>query len=490
MWLSGGKKGFSMILMCAPFNAIWKEVANSITESTGEKISAWIGPGASSSGLKMRAESYDAITMNGPAYDEVCLSPTVNVADISSESLYSALKIYDRCDQGGKLSTSERMYLFQRQVSFAKGLLEEQNVTQIVFSNIPHLPYDYALYLAAQLGSIPVVMANTTPIHGYYYITRKIGGSPLTVSGITSPVEYSSLIEPFLFSNKNNLWYMGRQNSSKGFISSIRAGGSLRLGARSAAVFVKRRLVGGSPKKLASIKRKQGVFSGDSLSMLERLKVTRQQSRGLNTIRREYNKHASLFLPENYIFFPLHYQPEATTAPLAGFWSDQLSLIERIASSLSDNTRLIVKEHSTTFHPDFYGGSGRFPGYYEYIAQIPGVTMISLDHSTKELVKNSKAVIALTGTAGWEAVVNGVPCISVAPSWYSECEGVLRWRPELGESFPDLSDTMASSNLKGFWRQISKYLIAADIHGVAPHIDSEAGAKSISRAIVSALSGQ
>ena len=42
---------------------------------------------------------------------------------------------------------------------------------------------------------------------------------------------------------------------------------------------------------------------------------------------------------EKYIYFPLHYQPEATTVPYGNFYFDQINAI-KILSNLSDQTTL------------------------------------------------------------------------------------------------------------------------------------------------------
>ena len=49
----------------------------------------------------------------------------------------------------------------------------------------------------------------------------------------------------------------------------------------------------------------------------------------------------------NYLF--LHYQPEASSIPLAGMFADQMIAIEKINSKLKENECLVIKEHPCQF---------------------------------------------------------------------------------------------------------------------------------------------
>ena len=49
----------------------------------------------------------------------------------------------------------------------------------------------------------------------------------------------------------------------------------------------------------------------------------------------------------NYLF--LHYQPEASSIPLAGRYADQMIAVEHITSIMNDDECLIIKEHPRQF---------------------------------------------------------------------------------------------------------------------------------------------
>jgi hypothetical protein len=100
---------------------------------------------------------------------------------------------------------------------------------------------------------------------------------------------------------------------------------------------------------------------------------------------------------EQYVLYPLHFQPEASTLVQAPMYLDQLALVQDIARSLPAGHRLYVKEHLSS--------RGRRPlAYYEQLRSIPSVRLLGPDENTWDLIHNASAVAVITGTMGWEAM--------------------------------------------------------------------------------------
>lgn len=103
---------------------------------------------------------------------------------------------------------------------------------------------------------------------------------------------------------------------------------------------------------------------------------------------------------KKYIYFPLHFQPEASTCVCAQKYEKQLYYIDSFAKSLPADTCLFVKEHYTLLgHKDL--------SFYKEISKYPNVFLIDPWVSSRELILNSIAVTTLTGTAGLEAILLG-----------------------------------------------------------------------------------
>ena len=106
----------------------------------------------------------------------------------------------------------------------------------------------------------------------------------------------------------------------------------------------------------------------------------------------------------DYIYFPLHVDPEAATMVLADQFIDQVAVIESIAKNMPASMTLIVKEHVPML--------GRRPkDFYERIKRIPDVKLVSPFADNFSLLKNASLTCVITSTAAWEAMMLGKPAL-------------------------------------------------------------------------------
>lgn len=119
-----------------------------------------------------------------------------------------------------------------------------------------------------------------------------------------------------------------------------------------------------------------------------------------------------------YYFFPIHYEPEATVTYFADSYDDQVMMIGRFAHALSINQRLIVKEHPQQ------RGALLTTRYQNLKKKYKNIIFVESKITSYEIFKNIKAVITLTGTAGFEALVCGIPVILIGNVFYKNCSGV------------------------------------------------------------------
>jgi len=126
------------------------------------------------------------------------------------------------------------------------------------------------------------------------------------------------------------------------------------------------------------------------------------------------DKKALKVIPnENFIYFPLQAQPEATTLAHAPYFSDQLALIKNISKSLPIDYFLYVKEHpiqSTKFW--------RPIEYYKEIIDMPNVKLFHPFLDSKELISKCSLVAVITGTPGFEALFYKKPVLLFSNTFY------------------------------------------------------------------------
>lgn len=122
---------------------------------------------------------------------------------------------------------------------------------------------------------------------------------------------------------------------------------------------------------------------------------------------------------EDYLFYPLHYEPELSTLVLSHFYFEQLDLIRKIARALPLHYKLYVKEHPTMVYH-------RPISYYQELLKIPNVKLVSHKIKSVDLIKKSKMVATITSTVGWEAALLEKPTITFGNVFYNELSFVKR----------------------------------------------------------------
>ena len=122
---------------------------------------------------------------------------------------------------------------------------------------------------------------------------------------------------------------------------------------------------------------------------------------------------------EKYIYFSLHYEPEATVSA-RGLMESQIVALRILSQLLPEGWKLYVKEHPHQFkynermlyaYPLATFKSIRF---YEEILAIPNVVLLHTKLPSDILIRNSQAVASLSGTAFGEAVAMKKPILLFA----------------------------------------------------------------------------
>ena len=127
-------------------------------------------------------------------------------------------------------------------------------------------------------------------------------------------------------------------------------------------------------------------------------------------------------LEKPYVFFALHAQPERTTDPEAGIFSNQFLAIKKLSSLIPKNWEIIVKEHPLQFDIRYLHLKQlhfRNPNFYELIQSIPNVQIVSENFSSDMLISKSQAVATGTGSVAWEAILKGKHAITFGNTWLS-----------------------------------------------------------------------
>lgn len=121
---------------------------------------------------------------------------------------------------------------------------------------------------------------------------------------------------------------------------------------------------------------------------------------------------------KEYVFYPLHFEPEATLSYFVDPYVDQSVVIETIARALKTNQVLIVKEH-----PQQLGAL--FEKKYQLIKKRnSNILYLSGEITSEEVSRHTSLLVTLTGTAGWEAYIRKKRVIVLGNVFYDKFHGV------------------------------------------------------------------
>jgi len=310
----------------------------------------------------------------------------------------------------GMQRVDERKHLYYNLLQYWNGVLKKYKPDAIVYAFPPHSSHDYVIYSLAKLFRIKTLMFESTWQFGktiMYEDFRK--GSQVLCKEIESNRGKHFSIED-LSNDLREHYIQGVDKNRDATPIYMKEGRRQYTGVN--LFLTKLKITGKHIKRGKILKSAMGHLN-------KRLKQ--------NT-KKEYLKFQCVpDLSKKFIYVPLQYQPEYTTSPMGDVFVDQILMLEVLSSALPDDWVIYTKEHPAQwwFHGINYA-DGRYPGYYTKILKLKNVSLIPVSTSAFDLIYKAQAVATVTGTAGWEALLNSKPPLIFGLPWYRDCPGVFR----------------------------------------------------------------
>ena len=118
-------------------------------------------------------------------------------------------------------------------------------------------------------------------------------------------------------------------------------------------------------------------------------------------------------LPEKFIYYPLHYTPEATINIPAPFFVDQLRVIDAVRFGMPSDHVLVIKEHKSM-------AGIRPTSFYKQAKNRPGVILAHYSLPAKEIIPRSSLTVSVTGTSCLEAMLYGKPSMHLGHAFFTD----------------------------------------------------------------------
>jgi len=340
------------------------------------------------------------------------------------------LKMLDRLDpDGGAFSFTHRQYFFYDLLAIWLQIIDEKDIQLIISPSVPHRGFDYALYVAAKIRGIEFIIFQMTPFGDSSFLLDTIDQTPaylkkgipiLREEGVLRKDIENKIIKTTTAYDNAKPQYMVKQQLISEKYSVYRD-----------IVFLPVDIIRNFLHLLSEDKTyriKAGFMPNDSkILKCQYLLKTRKWRMYKEKLRNTYEKLCTKNINKKYIFFALHYQPEETSCPTGGSYSDQLLIVELLNSFLDSDIDIVVKEHKTQFYPFLEGESGRDFYFYNRLSRISNrVKLVSINENPFKLIDGAIATVTISGTIGWESVIRGIPSIIFGRAWYEDMPGVYK----------------------------------------------------------------
>ena len=323
---------------------------------------------------------------------------------------------------GGSVHASEIEDLARLHLEYGLRILESLRIDEVWFNFLPHLGIDNMLALAAIRTGRDCFVLSQSRIAPKFWCTRL--GDMLPVECRLSGTQWTNgAIAP-------NLFYMKRSQH----LSTWDAGALGKL-----------------PGLVAKIIGRQWEWIGTALyqgaqkrgwwrlmRVLDGLDVRNRPWAAYRYLRRkEFDKErpsretvTDVGDLGDFVYFPLQLEPEENVHVAGGEYFNQLDAVAAIHAILPSGWILALKENpKQTFQ--HRGGA-----FLRRIQSMPRLRFVCRDMSSEELIHASRAVATITGTAGYEALLAGKPCVFFGQACYADLPGAVRFNRQL--NLPEL----------------------------------------------------
>lgn len=165
-----------------------------------------------------------------------------------------------------------------------------------------------------------------------------------------------------------------------------------------------------------------------------------------------YNLKANKNLPlTNFLFFPLHFVPEASLCAMTPQWADQIEVVRRLVMFAPGNMKIVLKEH-----PAMAGK--RMISEIRELLRWENVWYLKSEYPNDKCFEKAKYIFSINGTIALEAMNMGLTVGLLGRPWFkSHPNANLLDSPEKIYLF---KKETSKKNLKNFQNNHAKSLIS------------------------------
>jgi len=306
-----------------------------------------------------------------------------------------------------------RRKMFIKHCSFWSQYLKKNEISHIIFIDVPHEVYSFVLFNIASSLKISTLILHAEKV-----------GIPRKTDGVYFGPPQDSMHRSLFYVSESiedvGVWNLSQRikEASKNFDFELVNGDPL------SAVVEVFNCSTPQPRKI--------IRQSSLLRFFKELKNVSKRPREIylfsrraflsNLQREEHSKIAkSSESHQNVAIYFLPFQPEESSSPRAGIFVEQFFAIKNIADSLPDGWILRVREH-----PDQYGRRRpRARGFLREISDLPRVSIVPLEETLSDSFDGVRVVVGVSGTSCIEAWFRKIPLLLFGDMFLKNAPGVF-----------------------------------------------------------------
>ena len=354
------------------------------------------------------------------------------------ESLF--FSTLDRCSTEKRSITEDKSY-FEDLLLFFKSFFEsKQDITHIFFPSTPHFPLEIVLFYVSKYFSIKSIILNRTDFNNKFFFREDWRH----IHHFNKNIKYNSVI-PFDFTKGKQesgfVKYSNKLNESSKDNFKVESNPFKLLLSYYKLFKISINYFKGRKDSSIYYLNKRTTWLDIFISIIKRFK----KDRSLKVLYGKLIKEPDL--TNEYIYFPLHFQPERSTDPEGLHFSNQLTTIHFLRDTIPSNIFLYIKEHPRQFDninfPDLRKNLYRNENFYKKISSLENTELISINKHSDIMIEKSIAVVTLTGSSGWQAIKKLKPTLIFGYPWYANFKGCfhIKTKSDIKMAFSKINES-------------------------------------------------
>lgn len=293
---------------------------------------------------------------------------------------------------------------------------KENKINFTFFDSTPHFPIQFVIYLVSKYFKNKIIIFHRTDISDAYILKRNISASSKILVNMNQK-NNQKLIDQYLDQTNISIWQKRSSILNKRSLNKNKSNYLL------AFLILIEMSVKTIYEQIFQLKdKKESIFFYKNIFFLKKIYykiffIIKYQFINfyLNKVSIEPN------LDSKFIYFALHFQPERSTMPEGGIFTDQFNAIKVLCKAADNKTLIYVKEHprQIDLYPDLRRFNFRNKEFYQRIMKLKNVKIIKTNYPSDVLVMRSFINSTITGSIGSDSIRKKKPVIIFSEAWYS-----------------------------------------------------------------------